>query len=70
MAGKTGRAVVGVSSNSIMLIIHICLVVLVAIDTTELGIVGCIGMTVSAGSPFTVMLARINREILAVMIEG
>ena len=57
MTGKTSWAVVRISSYSIVLIIHICLVVLMAIDTTELGIVGCVCMTISAGGPFTVVLA-------------
>ena len=55
MAGKTGRAVVGITTDSVVLVIGICLVVRMTINTTELRIIGGIGMAVGTGLPFAVV---------------
>jgi hypothetical protein len=41
MAGITGLAVVGVSTNILMLIIHQIFTMLMTIDTGELNVIGC-----------------------------
>lgn len=39
-------------------------------DAGEDGIVGRVGVAVGAGVPFTLVLPRINREILVVVVKG
>ena len=68
MAAKTGRTVPGVTGNSLMLFIHVALVVLVAIDTGELGIVCRIGMTLAATVPFAVVASGIYGKRFGVMV--
>ena len=69
MALETGIAVILVTADIIVLIIHICLVMFMAVNATEHGVIGRICMTIGTGSPFTVVLPGIYREILSVMVK-
>ena len=46
-----------------------CLRVDVTVGATELGVIVWVGVAIKALVPFTVMYPRIDREILAVVIE-
>ena len=62
MTGIAGFTGVHVSLYIVVLIIHFRLVVLMAGDAGELGIVSGIGMTFRTDVPCAGMLARIDRE--------
>ena len=67
MAIVTGGAVITVPAYSLVLVIHGCLGV--AGGCTGKHCVVCrVIMAISAGIPFAVMLARIDREIKPVMV--
>lgn len=68
MTGVAGSTGIGISIPSLMLAIHIRLIVFVAVDTTEHGIVCAIGMAFGTIVPPAPVLPAVNREILAVMI--
>jgi hypothetical protein len=70
MAVQAGDAVVYITAHALVLIVHILLVVLVAVDAAENGIVAGIGMTVGALVPLSIVLPGINREVLHVVVEG
>lgn len=69
MAGKAGGRIVAVSADSLMFTVHVCLVVLMAVDAAELAVIRWIGVAVGTKAPFSVVLARIYREILSIMIK-
>ncbi len=60
-----GCTVVRVSADAGVFAVHDCLVVCVAVDATEYGIVGGIGMTVIARSPFPGVTATVDRELVS-----
>lgn len=68
VTGQTGSAVIGVSRNTIVVIIGFR--IHVAGDAGKLCIVGRIGMTVDTGIPFAFVFATVDGEIRAIMIEG
>lgn len=68
MTGQARGAVVGVAGHAIVVIVRFR--IHVAGDTGKLGIVCRVGMTIDAGSPFALMFATENGEVLSVMIEG
>ena len=68
MTGITGIAVIAVSGNIIMLVIHRTLAVLVTVNTFKPGIIPGIDVTIRATVPFVPVFARIYREIQIVMI--
>jgi len=70
MTIEAGITIVLVSRNTLMLIVHIRLVMLMAIDTAKQGIVGRVGMTFGTAIPFVTVFAAIDGEILPVVIEG
>lgn len=54
-----------------MLVVHLGLVVMrMAIDAAEQLVVARVGMAVGTKRPGTGMMSGIDREILAVMVEG
>jgi len=64
MAAETLRTVVRIATDfSNMFIIHICLIVFMAIDTTKYRVIGNVCMTVAAGIPFSLVLTGIYREL-------
>lgn len=70
MAAVTGRAVVGITGNSIVLVVDLVLVaVLMTIDATEDLVIACICMAVGTKRPCSGMLPRIDREILGIMVK-
>lgn len=69
MAGKAGGRIVAVSADSLMFTVHVCLVVLMAVDAAELAVIRRIGVAVGTKAPFSVVLARIHREVLSVVVE-
>ena len=71
MAIITCRAVVRISGNPLVLIVHLGLItVLMAIDATEYLVIIRVSMAVSAKRPGTGVMPGINRKILTIMIEG
>ena len=63
-------AIVDISGDFAMGIVHSALRVFVAGDAGEHRKVACIRMAVRAGRPPSSMVAGVNREIWAVMIKG
>jgi hypothetical protein len=55
VAVQAGYAVIHIATHATMFIIHILLVVLVAINTTEYSIIGRIDVTIGASVPFPIM---------------
>lgn len=70
MAVKTGIAVIGISGYSLVLAVHILLVMFMAVDACEYLVIRWIVVAIGAQGPLTIVFAGINREILAVMVEG
>ncbi len=59
-----------ISANPLVFFIHVCLVVLMAVDTTKYPIIGGVGMAIRASGPFSLVLPAVYREIFAVMVKG
>ena len=70
VTGETSFACILISRDPSMFIVHVGLVVLMAIDAAKYGITGWVGMTFGTAIPFTLMLSRINGEILFIMIKS
>ena len=68
VAGKTGRAVVGIPRHTHVVIIRFR--IHVAGGTSKLGIVGRVGMTVDALVPFAQVFSTVNGEVLTIMVKG
>lgn len=68
MTVQTGRTLPGVAGATPVLVVHLSLVVFMAEDALEDRIVGRIDMTVIAVVPLVAMRARVDREVLCVMI--
>jgi hypothetical protein len=67
MAFQAGNALINVSPNVVMFVVHIILVVIVAINAGENTVIAGVGMTFGTADPFPVMTPRIHREILCIM---
>ena len=67
VAGKTGRTVVSITSNTIVLIIGFRIGMTGC--TSDYSIIGRIGMTIHTGIPFALVRTAINREILCVVVK-
>lgn len=70
MACKTRRAVVGIPGKAFMLFIHIGLVVIMAVNTGEIGIAGRIRVTILAFVPLVLVFAGVNGEQRVMCQEG
>ena len=70
MAGIAGQAVVLITANAVMGIVHIRLVMGMAIDTGEDSVVRRVGMAIGAEGPGTLVFPGIDREILAIVIKS
>src|SRR5690606_7510434 len=68
MAVEAGVAVVLIARDCAVLVVHVGLVVLVAKDAFEDGVVGGIYVAIAAHVPLVFVLAGIDREILRVMV--
>lgn len=69
MTVVAGGALIYIAGNIVVLIGQIVgVVVLVAIDTTKQVVVIWGGMAINTSIPFALVIARINREILSVVI--
>lgn len=68
MAVETRLTFIDVSRHALMLFIHVWLIVLMTINAGEARVVSP-DMTVGARIPGALMRARVNREILAIVIE-
>lgn len=51
-----------------MLVVHVCLIVLVTIYALEYRVIRRVDMAIGAGVPLFPVLARVNREILRIVI--
>lgn len=69
MAIVTCQAVVTIPRHAIMLIVHVCLVVFMAINATEDRIISRIGVAIGTGIPFSVMFSRVYGKILLIVVE-
>ena len=67
VAGETGRAVISITADAIVLIIGFRIGM--AGSTGDYGIIGRIGMTIHTGIPFAIMRPAVNREILGIVVE-
>lgn len=70
MALITGYTVIDIPAYTQVLIIHISLVMIMAINAGIQAIVTGIGMAFRTIIPFSVVLTGIDREMLTIMIEG
>lgn len=68
MAIQAGRALPRIAGATAVFVIHFRLAVLVAQDALEYGIVGRIDMAVIAVVPRLAMPARVDREVLRVVV--
>ena len=68
MAFKTGLAVIGIPSDSIMIFIGFTL--LMARDAGENGIIAGILVTVGTSIPFSLVFSGINGEKLSIMVKS
>ncbi len=67
MAFIAGDAVVAVATHILVLVVHVRLVVIMAIDAGKGGVIVWVLVAVGAGAPGAGVLTRINREILSVV---
>jgi len=70
MTFQAGDAVILVSAHSLVVLIGILLIMLMAIDAAENGIVFRIRMTFGTGIPFAVMVTGIDGEVLCVVVKS
>jgi hypothetical protein len=70
MTGITSQAIVGITRNIFVFIVHIRLIVLMTIYTTENAVITRINVALGTRIPFTFMFTAIDREELVVMIES
>ncbi len=68
VTGITIRAVVNVSADAVVFIIHVGPVVLMTIDAGELGITCGVRMAVGTAAPLTIMFSGVNWERLGIMV--
>lgn len=69
MAIITSHAIIYIPRHTFMLLIHICLVMFMAVDTAKYVIVPRVGMAFRAGVPLALVFSGIYGEILAIMVE-
>jgi len=69
MAIKTSIAVVLITGNTLMFIVHIGLVMLMAIDAAKRGIIRWVGMAIGATGPFVSVVTAVYGEILPIMVK-
>jgi hypothetical protein len=69
MAIITGNAVIHISRDAGMLVVHFSLIVFMAIDAAEYSVIGRIRMAVGAGVPGSLMFTGVDRKVQAVMIK-
>lgn len=69
MTGVACGTRVLIPGNLIVIIVHLRLIaVLMAIDTTEKGVVIWSSMTLYAVVPFAIVIAAVNRKILLIVV--
>lgn len=68
MAVEARVAVVLIARDLAMFVVHVGLIVLVAEDTFEDGIVGGIHVAIAAHVPLVFMFSGVDREVLRVMV--
>jgi len=59
-----------IASNATVFFVGIYLVVLMTIGAAEHGIIRRVSVAFHAFIPFTLVFARINREILSIVVKG
>lgn len=70
VTGIAGKAVIGITSYSLVAIIKCCLVVVsMTINTAESAIIRRNRMTIRAENPFTLMFSGIDREIFSIVVK-
>jgi hypothetical protein len=69
VATVTGLAVPAVAADALVFFIHVRLVMFMAVYTAENSVISGCGMTIHTCVPFSLVLTRIDREILPVVIE-
>ena len=69
MASQACRRIVVVTGHTTVLVIHIVLVVLMAVETREHREVSGLVMASRATLPFAVVLPRENWEVICVVVE-
>ena len=62
VAGQAGVAFVHVTGDFVMLIIHVLLIMLMAVNTTEDSVVVRIDVAVRTEVPLALMTSRVDRE--------
>lgn len=70
MAGIACLAVVYIPTNALVLIIHICLVMLMAVYATEKRIIRWVGMAFVTRHPFTLVFSTIYWEVFTIVVKG
>lgn len=71
MAAETRRAVVRISIDPVMMIIHIILIIVfMTVDACELAVIVRVVVAIGAGVPFPIVPSAVDREVLIIVIES